>query len=96
MGHYPVKYYLLNCRETRATAIIDTGANPEAIIKKTSELGVKPEMILLTHTHPDHAGGLSLLDREYQCPTWVYKIEPRPSGSRDLRFNRRGGSNYFR
>ena len=38
MGHYPVKCYLLICRETRATAIIDTEANSEAIIKKTSEL----------------------------------------------------------
>ena len=58
MGYYPVKCYLLICRDTRATAIIDTEANPEAIIKKTSELGVKPEMILLTYTHPDHAGGV--------------------------------------
>ncbi len=69
MGHYPVKCYLLICRETRATVIIDTGANPEAIIKKTSELGGKPEMILLTHKHPDHAEGLSVLDRAYKCYT---------------------------
>ena len=38
MSHYPVKCYLLICREIRATSIIDTEANPEAIIKKTSEL----------------------------------------------------------
>ena len=54
-------------------------------------LGVKPEIILLTQTHPDYAGGLSVLDREYKCPTWVDIIEPRPSGSRDLRFIRREG-----
>ena len=85
MGSYPVKCYLLICRETKATAIIDTGANPEAIIRKARELHVRPSKILLTHSHPDHAGGLGILDREYQCPAWIDPKEPRPSGSRDLR-----------
>ncbi len=85
MGSYPVTCYLLTCRETKATAIIDTGANPETIIKKAQELNVRPSKILLTHSHPDHAGGLSLLDREYQCPTWIDPEDPQPSGSRDLR-----------
>ena len=91
MGHYPVKCYLLICRETRATAIIDTEANPEAIIKKLVSLGVKPEITSLTHTHPDYAGGgVSVLDREYKCPTWVDKIKLCPSGSCDLRVIERG------
>ena len=62
------------------------------IIKKTYALGVKPKIILLTHTHPDHAGGLAQLDKEFGCPTWVDKIEPRPSGSRDLRIIEAGDS----
>ena len=86
MGMYPVKCYLLICRDTRETAIIDTGANPEAIIRKAVELNVRPSKILLTHSHPDHAGGLGVLDREYHCPAWIDKKEPRPSGSRDLRY----------
>ena len=86
MGMYPVKCYLLTCRDTRETAIIDTGGNPETIIRKAGELNVRPSKILLTHAHPDHAGGLEVLDREYDCPTWIDKKEPRPAGSRDLRF----------
>jgi len=86
MGLYPVKCYLLTCRETHATAVIDTGGDPEAVIKKVRELDLQPEKILLTHAHPDHAGGLSQLDREFQCPTWLDKKEPRPSGSRNLQF----------
>ncbi len=86
MGSYPVKCYLLICRETRDTAIVDTGANPQAIIQKARELNVQPGKILLTHSHPDHAGGLGVLDREFNCPAWIDKKDPRPSGSRDLRF----------
>ena len=67
-------------------------ANPEAIIKKTRELRVKPEKILLTHAHPDHAGGLGRLDKEFGCPTWVDKLEPSPFGSHDLRIIEEGDS----
>ncbi|MFQ5717774.1 MAG: helix-turn-helix domain-containing protein, partial [Nitrospinales bacterium] len=42
MGMYPVKCYILICKETRESAVIDTGGNPEAVIRKTRELGVAP------------------------------------------------------
>ncbi len=86
VGTYPVKCYLLTCKATKATAVIDTGGNPEAVIKKTKELNLQLEKILLTHAHFDHAGGLELLDKTFHCPTWIDKREPCPSGSRDLRF----------
>ena len=37
VGSYPVKCYLLICRETRSSAVIDTGGNPDAVIKKATE-----------------------------------------------------------
>lgn len=86
MGTYPVKCYLLICRETRATAIVDTGANPEAIIKKAEELRVHPAKILLTHAHPDHAGGLGVLEQKFCCRTWVDSREPLYSSGRNLNF----------
>lgn len=85
MGMYPVKCYLIRCKETGASAVVDTGASPDAIIQKAQELGLKPSKILLTHAHPDHAGGLDKLDRAFNCPTWVHKDELQPRGSRDLR-----------
>jgi glyoxylase-like metal-dependent hydrolase (beta-lactamase superfamily II) len=85
MGMYPVKCYLIRCKATGATAVVDTGGNPEAIIAKAQQLGCKPALILLTHCHPDHADGLHTLDREFGCPTLTDRNEPRPSGSRDLR-----------
>ena len=76
VGSYPVKCYLLICRETRSSAVIDTGGNPDAVIKKATELGLKPEKILLTHAHFDHAGGLEKLDKAFACPAWIDKKEP--------------------
>ncbi len=86
VGSYPVKAYLVLCKATNSSAVIDTGGNPEAIIQKAKELNIQPEKILLTHAHHDHAGGLELLDKAFSCPTWIDKREPCPSGSRDLRF----------
>ena len=86
MGSYPVKCYLIRCPSTGATGIVDTGGNPQAVIKKAKELGVKPEMILLTHCHPDHAGGQDILDREFNCPTFVDSKEEQPPSRRDLHF----------
>ncbi len=86
MGTYPVKCYLLRCPATGETAVVDTGATPEAIIQKAREMKVKPSKILLTHAHPDHAWGLDQLVREFQCPTWIDPREPRPGGTRDFEF----------
>ncbi|MDH5763539.1 MAG: MBL fold metallo-hydrolase [Nitrospinota bacterium] len=90
MGAYPVKCYLLRCPVTNETAVVDTGGNPEAIIQKARELDVRPSKILLTHAHPDHAWGLDLLVREFECPTWIDKREPRPGGTRDIHFVEEG------
>ncbi len=90
MGTYPVKCYLLRCSATGEAAVVDTGANPEAIIQKAREIKVKPSKILLTHAHPDHAWGLDLLVKEFQCPTWIDEREPRPQGTRDFQFVKDG------
>ena len=84
MGSYPVKCYLLICKETRTTAVFDTGGNPGAVIKAARERNLVPAKIILTHAHPDHAGGLHQLDREFNCPTYIDNKELKPTASRNL------------
>lgn len=81
MGEYPVNCYLAHCKATGETAVIDTGANPKTIISKAREMGVRPGMILLTHAHPDHAGGLGELSNAFDCPAYIDHKEPKPKGS---------------
>ncbi len=81
MGEYPVNCYLLRCKATGETAVVDTGANPKTIINKAREMGVRPNMILLTQAHPDHANGLGELSKAFDCPTYIDRNEPKPKGS---------------
>ena len=90
MGEYPVNCYLLRCNATGETAVVDTGANPKTIIGKAREMGVRPSMILLTHAHPDHAGGLGELDSAFDCPTYIDHKEPKPKGSQNFKIVKDG------
>ena len=90
MGEYPVNCYLLRCKVTGETAIVDTGANPKTIINKAHEMGIRPNMILLTHAHPDHAGGLGELSDAFDCPTYIDHNEPKPKGSRNFKIVKEG------
>ena len=90
MGEYPVNCYLLCCKETGETAIVDTGANPKIIINRAREMGVCPNKILLTHAHPDHAGGLGELSKAFDCPTYIDHKEPKPKGSENFKIVKDG------
>jgi glyoxylase-like metal-dependent hydrolase (beta-lactamase superfamily II) len=56
------------CENTSAAAIIDPGGESERLIAIIEDLQLKPEMILLTHGHLDHAGGAVELAEKLGIP----------------------------
>jgi glyoxylase-like metal-dependent hydrolase (beta-lactamase superfamily II) len=54
--------------ETKKGAVIDPGGDLELIEKAIAEVGMKPEKILLTHGHIDHAGGAAELRERLGVP----------------------------
>lgn len=69
----PVTPFQQNCTliwdaETKKGAVIDPGGDLELIEKAIAEVGMKPEKILLTHGHIDHAGGAAELRERLGVP----------------------------
>ena len=63
------------CDRTGAGAVIDPGGDIDQILEAVRESGMRPEKILLTHAHIDHAGATAELARSLKLPTWAqYKF----------------------
>ncbi|MXV76210.1 MBL fold metallo-hydrolase [Candidatus Poribacteria bacterium] len=84
VGGWPVNAYLLICKATDDATIIDTAAHPELILEQLDARNVNPTTILLTHAHSDHTDGLSQLQTETGCETYIHKNEPKPQSNNKL------------
>ena len=68
----PVTPFQQNCsilwdEETLRAAVVDPGGDVGQILAAVEKLGVRPEKILLTHGHIDHAGGAADLKEALQA-----------------------------
>jgi len=72
VGMFDVNTYLVTDPATGASAIIDTGES-EQLVHDLQALDPAPDiqMILLTHTHLDHAGALTFLQAVWDVPTYM-------------------------
>ena len=62
--------YALVCPATRASVLIDPGAEPDALQEMLAD--TRPVAILITHTHPDHIGALDEMRARLQVPVMAH------------------------
>lgn len=90
LGDFGTNCYIIACPETGASAVIDPGT-PDPWIKQTlDENGLKPSLILLTHGHLDHIGGVKWVKSFTGAPVLVHADD-----AEMLPDPHRNGSAYF-
>jgi glyoxylase-like metal-dependent hydrolase (beta-lactamase superfamily II) len=75
VGALETNCYLVYCEETLECAVVDPGADPEKIIHKISELGLKPVILINTHGHVDHVGANKDIKKKYDIPLCIHSLD---------------------
>ena len=84
VGPWGMNSYVLVCRDTSRSVLIDPGADPETLSDMLA--GTMPSGILLTHTHADHVGALAEMHKKLNVPLFAH---PGPhAGGMDLAADR--------
>jgi hydroxyacylglutathione hydrolase len=78
VGPWPMNCYLVRCLDTDQIAIVDPGADAEAILAIVGEAQVC--CILLTHGHPDHVGALETLRQVTGAPVGMHPADAEAFG----------------
>jgi glyoxylase-like metal-dependent hydrolase (beta-lactamase superfamily II) len=73
VGPLEVNCYILGCDDTREAAIIDPGGDAEEIIKAVEKGKLTPKLIINTHAHFDHVGGVKTLQDHFRIDFLLHK-----------------------
>ena len=69
--------YLLMCRATGDSVVVDAPGDARRILEQTK--GTNPRYILITHNHFDHLGALAHLRSELGVPVAAHPLDALPS-----------------
>jgi len=64
-GPYGVNTYYVSCDNMKKGFIVDPGGYEPALTNHVKSEGVTIEYIILTHSHPDHTGGVAAFMKEF-------------------------------
>lgn len=73
VGSWPMNAYLLIDQATGSSAIVDPGAEAEAILSLLA--GTRVAAILVTHGHIDHVGALSEVKEATNAPVYINPLD---------------------
>ncbi len=73
LGDYPVNGYLLVGEGVGV--LFDTANRPEAVLKTLEKASVPLVAICITHTHPDHVGGVEMIQAATGAPVYCHARE---------------------
>jgi hydroxyacylglutathione hydrolase len=67
--------YIVHHRPSGAVAVVDPGGDAERILAAVAAQNGTPEVILLTHGHPDHLGAARAIETALKIPTRAHADE---------------------
>jgi hydroxyacylglutathione hydrolase len=71
-GAYAVNCYILSCKNTKKTAIIDPGGNGKQILAYIQSNQLDVSYIILTHPHGDHIGAIPQIKNQINVPILLH------------------------
>lgn len=74
VGPWGMNTYALICPETKASVLIDPGADPDEL--EAMLAGSEPRAIVLTHDHMDHVGALEEMMERLDVPLLAHPGKP--------------------
>ncbi|WP_025690321.1 MBL fold metallo-hydrolase [Paenibacillus zanthoxyli] len=73
LGPLQTNAYLLTGADPGKGIIIDPGMNPAPLVRAIQDMEI--EVILLTHAHFDHIGGVDEIRKLKNCPVYLHALE---------------------
>lgn len=73
VGPLEVNCYILGCEHTKEAAIIDPGGDADEIIKVIEKEKFIPKVIINTHAHFDHVGGVKVIQDHFKIDFLLHK-----------------------
>ncbi|MBF0282875.1 MAG: MBL fold metallo-hydrolase [Magnetococcales bacterium] len=71
-GPLQVNCYLFGSQESGEAVIVDPGGDAGKILRRLTQMGLRPGTVILTHGHFDHIGAAAELQRASNCDVLLH------------------------